>query len=316
MFTMIYVNDLAGAGKIVPDWMVHFSDRHRGGSGMTFVDLVFPAFLFIVGMSIPFALGSRVNNGEPPWKTLLHIVVRTLSLLFIGILMVNESPNSDKMGWSATLWSTLMYLSAIFAFCSLSPPRKSESGAKRARILSIVSVILRVAGFASLVWPAFAWRGENDQRIITLSPFSIHTDWYGILGLIGWADLVGSMTFLIFRGNRTALLGCMVLLLCLFPADKKHAFDNFWLAHYVGIGEMLGSQASITVGGLLLASILVAADTVTVRARVRFTLLFIAGTAAGALLLNGLYGISKTMPHLRDVSGPAPSRRRSGCSFI
>jgi hypothetical protein len=46
MFMMIYVNDLAGAGKIVPDWMVHFSDRHRGGSGMTFVDLVFPAFLF------------------------------------------------------------------------------------------------------------------------------------------------------------------------------------------------------------------------------------------------------------------------------
>ncbi|HEY5909694.1 MAG TPA: hypothetical protein VJA21_03720 [Verrucomicrobiae bacterium] len=35
MFMMILVNDLAGAGKIVPDWMVHFSDRHQGGSGMT-----------------------------------------------------------------------------------------------------------------------------------------------------------------------------------------------------------------------------------------------------------------------------------------
>ena len=44
MFLMIFVNDLAGAGKLVPNWMVHFSDRHRGGSGMTFVDLVFPAF--------------------------------------------------------------------------------------------------------------------------------------------------------------------------------------------------------------------------------------------------------------------------------
>ena len=64
MFTMIFVNDLAGAPReLVPDWMVHFSDRHRGGSGMTFVDLVFPGFLFIVGMSIPFALGSRLNQG-------------------------------------------------------------------------------------------------------------------------------------------------------------------------------------------------------------------------------------------------------------
>src|SRR5213596_1577872 len=57
MFAMIYVNDIAGADH-VPDWMVHYSDRHRG-SGMTFVDLVFPAFLFIVGMSIPFALRAR-----------------------------------------------------------------------------------------------------------------------------------------------------------------------------------------------------------------------------------------------------------------
>jgi predicted acyltransferase len=68
MFTMIFVNDLAGASKeIVPDWMVHFSDRHKGGSGMTFVDLVFPAFLFIVGMSIPIALSGRLAKGEPIW---------------------------------------------------------------------------------------------------------------------------------------------------------------------------------------------------------------------------------------------------------
>src|ERR1041385_1397673 len=78
MFTMIFVNDLAGAPReLVPDWMVHFSDRHDGGSGMTFVDLVFPAFLFIVGMSIPFALGSRLTRGEPLWKIVLHIITRT-----------------------------------------------------------------------------------------------------------------------------------------------------------------------------------------------------------------------------------------------
>src|SRR5215475_3188421 len=61
MFTMIFVNDIAGAPKeIVPAWMKHF----HGKSGMTFVDLVFPAFLFIVGMSIPFGLGARLGRGE------------------------------------------------------------------------------------------------------------------------------------------------------------------------------------------------------------------------------------------------------------
>ena len=81
MFMMIFVNDLAGApDSIVPDWMAHFSDRHKTGSGMTFVDLVFPGFLFIVGMSIPFALGPRLKRGEPLWKISGHIITRTLAL--------------------------------------------------------------------------------------------------------------------------------------------------------------------------------------------------------------------------------------------
>src|SRR5690349_2008170 len=116
MFTMIFVNDLAGAPKrLVPDWMVHYSDRHRGGSGMTFVDLVFPGFLFIVGMSIPFAIGSRLKKGEPLWKIVVHVLVRVLALLFVGILMVNETPDTASMGWSGTLWSVLIYLSAMLA---------------------------------------------------------------------------------------------------------------------------------------------------------------------------------------------------------
>ncbi len=292
MFTMIYVNDLAGAGKIVPDWMVHFSDRHRRGSGMTFVDLVFPGFLFIVGLSIPFALGSRLKKGEPLWKILLHVVIRTVSLLAIGILMVNETPDSEQMGWSGELWCTLMYLSAIFAFCTIAPRGKTAPG-ERAKVFRIVSLALQVLGIASLVWLAFAFRNKSGQAIISLSPFSIHREWYGILGLIGWSYLVGALVFLVFRGNRTALLGCFALLLCLYPADRKHVFDNFWLTNYVGIGEMLGAHPSITVAGLLLASILIAPEMASIGSKARFTLLFIAGCAAGALLLNGLYGISK-----------------------
>jgi len=114
MFMMIFVNDLAGAGRVVPDWMVHFSDRHHGGSGMTFVDLVFPAFLFLVGMSIPFALGLRLEKGEPVWKVFGHVVGRTALLLWIGVMMVNETPDSAAMGWSGNWWCVLMYLSAIW----------------------------------------------------------------------------------------------------------------------------------------------------------------------------------------------------------
>ena len=283
IFTMIYVNDIAGAdSRIVPAWMRHF----HGPSGMTFVDLVFPAFLFVMGMSVPVALHSRLARGEPHWKCLLHVVLRTLSLLLIGIMIVNGSPDSEKMGWSATLWSALMFVSAILAFSSLALPG-------RAQLSRVITVALRVLGLASLIFLAFAFRGSDGHRIISLSPFSFTTKWYGILGLIGWAYLVAALVFLVFRTNRTALLGCVVLLLCLYPADKAGAFDGFWLARIVGIGGTLGSQGAIAVAGMLLASILLAPDAATIRARVRFALLFIAGCSAGALLLHGLYGINK-----------------------
>jgi len=197
------------------------------------------------------------------------------------------------MGWSGPLWSALMYLSAILAFCSISPPRKSAQATDREKIFRLISVLLRVLGCASLIFLAFVFRGADGHRIIALSPFSIHTEWYGILGLIGWAYLLAAIVFLIFRTNRTALLGCAVLLMCLYPADQKGAFEHFWLANHIGIGETLGSQAAIAVGGLLLASILIASDTATVGSRTRFTLLFIAGCSSGALLLHRLYGINK-----------------------
>jgi len=80
---------------------------------------------------------------------------------------------------------------------------------------------------------------------------------------------VAASVYLVFRNHRTALLGCMVLLLCLYPADKQGLFDGFWLNNIIGIGE-IGAHAAIVVGGLLLASVLVAADMVAVWARVRF----------------------------------------------
>lgn len=291
MLSMIFVNDIAGVSpQIVPGWLRHFD---AGGNGMTFVDLVFPAFLFIVGMSIPIAMGARLAKGESVLQSMFHILTRTLSLLMIGVLMVNGSPGSDRMGWSSVLWSTFMYTCAILAFCTIHPVSSPDSAAHRARVFHQVSALIRILGLISLVGLAFAYRGRDGHRIITLSPFSIHTEWYGILGLIGWAYLVAALVFLIFRGQRTALLGCMVLLFCLYPADRTDAFANFWLARYVGIGSTLGSQAAITVAGVLLGSILCAPDMKSERLRSEFTLLFVAGCSWGAWLLHGLYGINK-----------------------
>lgn len=286
MFMMIFVNDLAGGGKIVPDWMVHFYTRHGNASGMTFVDLVFPAFLFIVGMSIPFALGSRLNQGTPLGKVLLHIVTRAGALLAIGILMVNSPSAGSK------LWEPAMFLSAIFAFATISP--RTGAALDRAKFWKIFSLGVRLIGWAGMMCCVALWKGPNGEHMITLWPFSIRTSWYGILGKIGWAYLIAATVFLVFRANRTALLGCVALMFCFFAGDRNGPVGNWWIArHIVSLSDSVGSHAAISVAGMLLASILVDPDKRAHASRLGFALLFIGGCAVAAMLLTGLYGISK-----------------------
>lgn len=288
VFTMIFVNDLAGAPPhLVPAWMRHY----HGRSGMTFVDLVFPAFLFVVGMSIPFALGRRLDKAGY-FQTVGHIVLRSGSLLLIGILMVNGQPDSARMGWSGTVWTVLMYAAVIVTFSRFAGT--SFRGEQPRRSLTTWALTgLRLAGFATLIYLTLAYRGREGSRLLGLSPFTLSVKWYGILGLIGWAYLVAAVIFLLFRGQRTALAVSMAILFCLYPADRNGLFQNFWPARYVGFGSTLGSQAAITVGGLLLASILTDPGLTDTRRRVKFALLFVLACSIGAWLLTPLYGINK-----------------------
>ena len=291
MFAMIFVNDLAGADH-VPAWMKHF----HGPNGMTFVDLVFPAFLFIVGLSIPLAMASRPGRGGN-WTAIGHILVRTLALLAIGIMMVNSDlqpplgPDSAKMGWSATWWTTLTYLSAILSFCSIAPGGKRAAAEKRI-LWRRVTVALRLLGIGLMIFLALSYRSGNGKHLLQLRPFFIRHSWYGILGVIGWAYLVASVAYFIFRNRRTALLGCVALVMCLYPAGNMGTFDGLWIAHHMNLSA-LGSRAAISVAGVLLGSILVTPDTAAHQSRIRFTLLYIAGFAAAAVLLHRQWGISK-----------------------
>ena len=70
ILVMIFVNELAGI-RDIPSWMKHMP---RDADAMSFVDVVFPAFLFIVGMSIPFAINSRLAKGCSFFQLQQHIL--------------------------------------------------------------------------------------------------------------------------------------------------------------------------------------------------------------------------------------------------
>ena len=86
MFTMIFVNDF---WKIhdVPHWLEHAA---YGEDFMGLADVVFPCFLFAVGMSIPYAIERRYAKGCSAESTVGHILTRTLWLIVMGCFIGNS----------------------------------------------------------------------------------------------------------------------------------------------------------------------------------------------------------------------------------
>jgi predicted acyltransferase len=71
---------------------IYWPLEHAAWSGWTPTDLVFPFFLFIVGVSITLALGNRLERGGATRDVYLKITKRTLIIFAIG-LFLNAIPD-------------------------------------------------------------------------------------------------------------------------------------------------------------------------------------------------------------------------------
>src|SRR2546423_6199690 len=85
MLLMIFVNDVDEV-KNIPHWIKHVKMNE---DGLGFADTIFPAFLFIVGLSIPFSITNRLRRGEPSSRLAFYIIFRSLALLIMGFIHVN-----------------------------------------------------------------------------------------------------------------------------------------------------------------------------------------------------------------------------------
>ncbi|MEO5999472.1 MAG: heparan-alpha-glucosaminide N-acetyltransferase domain-containing protein [Chitinophagaceae bacterium] len=94
MLLMIFVNDLWSL-KNIPEWLEHTAAE---ADGMGLADSVFPAFLFIVGLSVPFAIQSRLSRGITTYRSLIYICSRSFALLVMGVFHVNLE-NYDRSAY-------------------------------------------------------------------------------------------------------------------------------------------------------------------------------------------------------------------------
>lgn len=89
---------------------------HTPWNGFTFEDFIFPLFLFIVGLSIPFSLTKRLARGDDRRDLYLHILKRFLILFALG-LIYNGLFNFDLP--HQRLMGVLQRISLCYLFASL-----------------------------------------------------------------------------------------------------------------------------------------------------------------------------------------------------
>src|SRR3984957_20887183 len=77
---MIMVNNPGGEGA----WA---QMRHAEWNGFTATDLVFPTFLFLVGVSIVFSIQARLSRGDSRAKLAGHTLRRAAVLFLLGIVV-------------------------------------------------------------------------------------------------------------------------------------------------------------------------------------------------------------------------------------
>lgn len=197
MTLMIFVNDF---WKIhdVPHWMEH---ARWGEDFMGLADFVYPAFLFCVGMSVPYAIENRYRKGYSGEATAGHILLRVLSLLIMGAFLGNSEARlapDFTLYRIGTYW--LVAVASFFLVWNAYPKNPSSRQ-------SVLFTCLKIVGGLCLLFLAVTYR-KPDGGVFDTS--------FSILGGIAWTYLVAATVYFFCRDNlrKTIPVWLAVLAVC------------------------------------------------------------------------------------------------------
>lgn len=207
MFFMIFVNDLWTLTG-VPKWLLH-TEMYEDGMG--FSDVIFPIFLFIVGLSIPHAIQNRINKGDRTRQVLFHIGERVFALVCMGFFLVNF----DYLQVPSSKGIAAVYLLVCF-FLVWNVYTKDFKLAEGLKFIGIAGL----AGFAS-------WY-----------PGELKAHWWGILGLIGWSYLWAALAYVITKNSVSKIIFVTVFFLVISVINVRGYFQDLGgVRNYVWIVE-------------------------------------------------------------------------------
>jgi len=242
MTVMIFVNELSGI-KGLPWWNYHMK---ADVDAMTYVDMVFPFFLFIVGLSIPLAIRHRLKRNPSLFALWMHVALRTASLMTLGLILTNaDDGDASRMIVSPAVWAILALTGAALF---LNDYGESSRHATLLSGLRIFGLVLVVAMFAIFRHTAIAGHASW-----------IDISYPEILGLIGYTYFAVAILYIPTRRWLWAPLAWFVAMM---------AFNSLSAARWITFAGRLpyyvwpfsnGAMAGITLAGIVTSVIFLGA---------------------------------------------------------
>lgn len=204
----------------LPAWMYHAQNPppthalNTGLPGITWVDLVFPLFLFAMGAAFPLALHRRLAAGKPVGRIAGDILLRGVLLGFFAIFHQHVMPHVvapsgtrqatfQLFGWSATLESGALLVGIVaflLMFAIFLPFRKSWK--------PWMNWTMRIGGWVGAIVLLSVLVYPSESR----PDFSLYRSNIILVVLTNMA-VFGGLAWLLVRGRTLPLLGLMALLL-------------------------------------------------------------------------------------------------------
>lgn len=239
MILMIFVNDLSSV-RGLPRWNYH---AHANEDFMTYVDMVFPAFLFILGMALPLAIERRLKKDPSIARLSGYIVLRTVALLVLGLILANGGSGDPALmhGLNPNLLTLIALFGAVLFWAVY--PRDSRN--------ALLHRAMRFSGLALIVLMAIIFRRTTRSGQVAW----IEWAYPEILGLIGFTYLCSSFLYLLTRRIAWAPLGWFLfwLTFCAASCAKLMAFPDhlsMWAFPFSN-----GAMVAISMAGVFTSSL-------------------------------------------------------------
>lgn len=208
----------------LPQWMYHAQliapqmNHDLSVAGLTWVDLVFPFFLFALGASIPLAMARHVESGTSHRMVAAGLLRRFALLAFFAIYAQHISPHVISMPPGTRAW-----VFALLGYALLFPVlMRLPACWTRRRILAV-----RLAGGSAVITLLASLNWQSGDSASTLLGRIVHTSDIIIVVLANMA-LFGGATWWLTRGRTLMRIGVMLLLVA-FRMAHAHADWIDWL---------------------------------------------------------------------------------------